>query len=73
MGRDTLSYVIYYTDGSQRIESFESEIGFLTFIHNEGDHVRSYKSFYPDEQHEEDYLKKKADQSLDNWKRVDVI
>ena len=54
--KDALSYVIYYTDGTSRVKGFASKLELAAFIHNEGDHVSTCKRFYPDEQHEEDYV-----------------
>lgn len=52
-----ISYVIYYTNGAQRVKHFEDKWQLASFLHDEGDHVREVRRFYPDEQEESDYDK----------------
>lgn len=56
---DTLmiSYVIYYTNGAQRVKHFEDKWQLADFLHDEGDHVKTTKRFFSDEQEESDYDK----------------
>jgi hypothetical protein len=57
MGRNALRYVIEYTNGTSRVKGFANKRDLAAFIHAEGDHVSSCKRFYPDEQHEEEYVR----------------